>query len=234
MATAKNISVLFTDIVGSTELSMTMSVEENDHLIRTHFALLRQCVARNGGTEVKSLGDGIMAVFPTASGALSCAVAMQQAVDRDNRTERRSVGLRVGLSAGEATLDRGDYYGDPVIEASRLCARAEGGQILLADLVRATAGRRAPYQFTSLGELELKGLRDPVPTLALGWEPVLDDGTAARVPRPSRARRRLWSRPPPWGQRPRGRDGPAQCAGAASGGRRRASGDPRRRRGRGG
>ena len=192
MATAKNISVLFTDIVGSTELSMTMSVDESDQLLREHFALLRQCVARSGGTEVKSLGDGIMAVFPTASGALDCAVGMQQAVDRDNRTARRSVGLRVGLSAGEATLDRGDYYGDPVIEASRLCARAEGGQILLADLVRATAGRRAPYEFTSLGELELKGLRDPVPTLALGWEPVLDEGTAEPVPLPSR----LSIRPP--------------------------------------
>ncbi len=186
MPTAKNISVIFTDIVGSTELSMSLSVEESDRLLRAHFALLRHCVTRSGGTEVKSLGDGVMAVFPTASSALACAVAMQQAVERDNRTERRSVGLRVGISAGEATLERGDYYGDPVIEASRLCARAQGGQILVADLVRATAGRRAPYEFISLGELELKGLRDPVPTLKVTWEPVQDEGMAERVPLPSR------------------------------------------------
>src|SRR5215469_16809936 len=110
VATVKNISTLFTDIVDSTALSMSLSVEESDRLLRTHFGLLRQWVARSGGTEVKSTGDGLMAVFPTASGALACAVAMQQAVELENRMGGPSVGLRVGISAGEATLERGDYY----------------------------------------------------------------------------------------------------------------------------
>jgi class 3 adenylate cyclase/tetratricopeptide (TPR) repeat protein len=193
VATVKNISVLFTDIVGSTELSMSLSVEENDRLLRTHFALLRQWVARSGGTEVKSLGDGLMAAFPTASGALACAVAMQQSVERDNRMEGRSVGLRVGISAGEATLERGDYYGDSVIEAARLCTQADGGQILVADVVRATAGRRTPYDFISLGNLRLKGLRDPVLTLEVAWEPAREELISERVPLPSR----LEARPSP-------------------------------------
>lgn len=178
--------MLFTDIVGSTELSMSLSVEENDRLLRTHFALLRQCVARNGGTEVKSLGDGLMAVFTTASSALACAVTMQQSVERDNRLAGRSVGLRVGMSAGEATFERGDYYGDSVIEAARLCTEADGGQILVADVVRATAGRRTPYNFVSLGDLQLKGLRDPVLTLQVAWEPAHEELTSEQVPLPSR------------------------------------------------
>jgi tetratricopeptide (TPR) repeat protein len=127
-----------------------------------------------------------MAVFTTASGALACAVAMQQAVERDNRLERRSVGLRVGMSAGEATSERGDYYGDSVIEAARLCTEADGGQILVADVVRATAGRRTPYDFVSLGNLELKGLRDPVLTLEVAWEPAHEELISERVPLPSR------------------------------------------------
>ena len=74
---------------------------------------------------------------------------MQQAVDRDNAKAERSLGLRVALSAGEATKEDGDYFGEPVVEAARLCARAEGGQILVADVVRANAGRRSPHAFTS-------------------------------------------------------------------------------------
>ena len=146
MAVIENITVLFTDLVGSTELVSSLSPEAGDEVRRRHFSALRQAITETGGTEVKNLGDGLMVVFSTASAALACAVAMQQAVDRDNRTRGASPG-----PAGRAQRRRGhprdadDYFGDPVIEAARLCARAEGGQILAADLVRAMAGRRSPH-----------------------------------------------------------------------------------------
>ena len=75
-----------------------------------------------------------------------------------------------------------------MIEAARLCARAEGGQILAADLVRANAGRRSPHTFSPLGELELKGLPEPIPTLEIAWEALGEDIDAATsvVPLPSR------------------------------------------------
>jgi len=184
VAATENVTVLFTDMVGSTELALSVSVEASDELRRAHFTLLRRAVTTSGGSEVKSLGDGLMAVFPTASAALNCAVAMQQAVDRDNRRSDRPVGLRVGVSAGETTVENGDFFGDPVIEAARLCAQAIGGQILVADLVRATAGRRAPYEFSPVGPLQLKGLPEPLDTLAVGWEPLGD--VASRVPLPPR------------------------------------------------
>ena len=158
MASTENITVLFTDLVGSTELASSLSPEAGDEVRNKHFSALRQAIATSGGTEVKNLGDGLMVVFPAASAALSCAVAMQQIVHRDNAGAERPLGLRVGLSAGEATKEDDDYFGDPVIEAARLCAQAETGQILAADLVRASAGRRSAHTFTSLGELELKGL----------------------------------------------------------------------------
>jgi class 3 adenylate cyclase len=181
------VTVLFTDLVGSTELAAGLTREAGDELRRAHFSALRQAIARSAGTEVKTLGDGVMAVFPTASAALACAVAMQQAVDRDNASAAHPLGLRVGVSAGEVTREGDDYFGDPVIEAARLCARAEGGRILAAVLVRAMAGRRSPHRFSSLGALDLKGLPEPVETLEVGWEPLADvDKTTNAMPPPPR------------------------------------------------
>ncbi len=136
-------TILFTDQVGSTELSQLLSAEVADEVRRRHFSILRQAVEEAGGTEVKNLGDGLMAVFGSASAALACAVAMQQGVERDNRDCDHSVGLRVGLSGGEVSRENDDYFGDPVVEAARLCATCESGQVLATDVVRAMAGRRS-------------------------------------------------------------------------------------------
>ena len=132
---AENLVILFSDVVGSTELSHLQSAEDADELRRRHFAMLRQALTGAGGTEVKNLGDGLMVVFSSASAALDCAVAMQQAVEYDNRDRRHpAVGLRIGLSGGEVVPEDDDYWGDPVIEAARLCALCDGGQILAVDL----------------------------------------------------------------------------------------------------
>jgi len=179
--------VLFTDLVGSTELTSALTLEAATELRRKHFSMLRQAIAASGGTEVKNLGDGVMVVFPVASAALSCAVAMQQAIHRDNARAERPLGLRIGLSAGEVSRETDDYFGDAVIEAARLCAQADGGQILAADLVRALAGRRSPHAFSPLGRIKLKGLPEPIETLEIGWERLSDvEAAAGAMPSPSR------------------------------------------------
>ena len=181
-------TILFTDQVGSTELSQLLSAEAADEVRRGHFSILRQALAEAGGTEVKNLGDGLMVVFGSASAALACAVAMQQGVERDNRGREHSVGLRVGLSGGEVSRENDDYFGDPVVEAARLCATCESGQVLATDVVRAMAGRRSRHECRPLGELTLKGLSDPVETVEVLWEPLggADIDTGTRVPLPGR------------------------------------------------
>jgi len=186
VAATENVTVLFTDLVGSTELAAGLTQQEADELRRAHFSALRQAVTAAGGTEVKNLGDGLMVVFPIASAALSCGVAMQQAVDRDNRDSGRVLRLRVGISAGEVTREEDDYFGEPVIEAARLCGRADGGQILAAGLVRAMAGRRSSIVCSSLGALDLKGLPEPVETVEVGWESAEDGGAPTAMPLPPR------------------------------------------------
>ena len=186
MAVTETITVLFTDLVGSTEISYEISPEAADELLRTHFSVLRKAIAGSGGVEVKGLGDGVMVVFRSTSAALSCAVAMQQAVYRDNVGARHQLGLRVGLSGGEATMESGDYYGDPVIEAARLCALADAGQILAADAVRVMSGRRSPYLFERMGAVELKGVPEPVEVLQVRWEPLEELAAEDGVPLPAR------------------------------------------------
>jgi len=189
MAT-ENVTVMFTDLVGSTALSSSLAQEAADELRREHFSVLRQAVAESGGAEVKNLGDGLMVVFAAASAALGCAVAMQQAVEADNRNRDQAIGLRVGLSCGEVSIEEGaDYFGDPVVEAARLCARCESGQILAADVVRLMAGRRSKHECRPLGALELKGLPVPVEAVEVAWVPLSEAEIglgAGAVPLPGR------------------------------------------------
>ena len=183
MSSTQTVTVLFTDMVGSTELASRLSPQEADRVRQAHFSLLRQALAASGGTEVKNLGDGLMAVFGSPSGAVAAAVAMQQAVEQDNHRLAEPLGLRVAMSCGEVTVEDNDYFGDPVVEAARVCALCEGGQILVTETVKTLAGRRCPHPFSVLGDRELKGLPDAVTVCEVGWEPIAE---SAGMPLPDR------------------------------------------------
>jgi len=174
---------VFTDLVDSTATAARLGPGAAEELRQTHFRLLRGAVTASGGTEVKNLGDGLMVMYSSPSRALSGATGMQQAVEHHNRSASEPLGVRIGISVGEATEEDDDFFGDPVVEAARLCAAAEGGQILAADVVRALVGRHATQTFTDVGPLELKGLPEPVETVAVVWEPVTIAGS---VPLPGR------------------------------------------------
>jgi class 3 adenylate cyclase len=175
-------TVLFTDVVGSTEVRGRLGEEGADHLRRTHDRIVTRAVEANRGHVIKSLGDGLMAVFPSASNALAAAVAAQQALTRHNRSTAAHTPLdvRMGLSVGDVVFEGSDCFGTPVVEAARLCAAARGAQILSSELVRALAGTRGGHQFTPVGALQLKGLPLPLPTLEVEWE--LDDWRRAPLP----------------------------------------------------
>jgi class 3 adenylate cyclase/tetratricopeptide (TPR) repeat protein len=168
------VAILFTDVVGSTEAVARLGEERAEQLRQTHFALLREGIRAHAGTEVKNLGDGLMVAFGAASDAVACAVAMQLAVGRHNRRAGEPLAVRIGVAVGEATHEDSDYFGTPVIEASRLCARAEGGQILVTEMARALAGTRGGHRFEPLGPMELKGMPEAVPVHEVRWEAVAD------------------------------------------------------------
>lgn len=99
MGRTGTVSVLFTDIVGSTELLGRLGERDYDDVRRRHFTALRKALADHDGTEVKNTGDGLMAVFRSAVDAVDCAVAMQREA-LNVMSEGRPVAMRVGLSAG--------------------------------------------------------------------------------------------------------------------------------------
>ncbi len=174
------VTVLFTDIVGSTELMQRLGDDSYEQLRRQHFDLLRSQVAAFHGEEVKSAGDGLMAVFASAVNAVGCGVAMQQAAHRHNQEQHKTdaLQLRVGMDAGEPIRDDGDYYGTSVNVASRLSDGADGGQIIVSQLVRRLVGNRGGFDFHDLKPWALHGMPDPVPVCEVAWEPSSEDESA--------------------------------------------------------
>ncbi len=175
------VTVLFTDIVGSTELMQRLGDDRYDVLRRGHMELLREQVAAHRGDEVKSEGDALMAVFMSAVDATGCAVAMQQTIHREHEQfdDSEQLPLRVGLDVGEPIRDGHDYHGTPVVIASRLSNAADGGQILVSQLVQRLVGSRGGYLFHELEPRTLKGIDDPVHVCEVGWEPLSEDEPAA-------------------------------------------------------
>jgi class 3 adenylate cyclase len=177
------VALLFTDLVGSTELLDRLGDEQAEELRRVHFGLLRDVAFSHAGYEVKNLGDGLMVAFASTVDAAACAGAIQQAVDRHNRTGATPrLEVRVGLHAGEPIREGDDYFGAAVVVAKRLCDCAQGGQILTSELVRELVAGRGGFAFRSLGELALKGFSVPLAACELAWR----GAEASRIPLPER------------------------------------------------
>lgn len=178
-------TVLFTDMVGSTALRTRLGDAVADEVMASHDELLDRALETHGGLLVKRLGDGVLATFPSAVHALSAAVDVQRAVEAAARREPvRAFALRVGVSAGDVSVvGEDDVAGLPVVEAARLCAAAEGGQVLLSDVVRALVGSRAPGLLVPAGEVSVRGAREPVVAHRLQWSHGLRSGAAADLRR---------------------------------------------------
>jgi class 3 adenylate cyclase len=212
------VTLLFTDLVGSTELLARAGDEEAQRIFRAHHDLLAGAVAACGGEEVKWLGDGLMVAFASAAEAVQAAIAMQQSACRPVQGEQ--LAIRVGLNAGESLREAADYFGLPVVIARRLCDEAGAGQILCTDVVTGLLSGRQGFDFESIGFLELKGVPQPVVAYSVGYE------TTAAGLVPSRTRivgrdaelRRLHER---WSAAAAGRGGLLLLAGEAGIGKTR-------------
>ena len=129
------VTVLFTDIEGSTPMTERLGDKRAQEVLRTLNALIRQQIADHEGFEVKSQGDGFMVAFSSARRALECAIAIQQAMAAQRSQE--SVRVRIGLHTGEAIKEGEDFFGKSVILAARIASQAHGEQILVSSLLKA-------------------------------------------------------------------------------------------------
>ncbi|HKS90959.1 MAG TPA: AAA family ATPase, partial [Tepidiformaceae bacterium] len=168
-ARSQTTTILFTDLVSSTELLQRTGDEQAERIFKAHHRLLSSAVQEHGGHEVKWLGDGLMVAFDSTLDAVLCAIEMQQASARPTAGER--LAIRAGLNVGDAFIEESDFFGTSVVVARRLCDRAGAGQIFATDIVvRLLGDRGAAISTQDLGMLDLKGIAAPVPSVEVLYE----------------------------------------------------------------
>jgi class 3 adenylate cyclase len=161
-------AVMFTDIVGSTEMTARLGDAAALELVRAHDAVVRRELEVYGGREVKHTGDGIMASFDKVANAVRAAAAIQRGFAAFNAGASEPLSVRIGIHAGEPVEDQNDLFGSTVQLAARLCAEAEPDGIVLSGLVREMCGEDAE-RFVPLGERQLKGFAEKVPMFRFEW-----------------------------------------------------------------
>ena len=165
-------TVLFTDVAGSTRMVQRLGDAKGRAVLREHERITRESLKAHGGTEVKTMGDGFMASFSSATRALECAVALQRAFAEHNESAEEPIRVRIGLNAGEPIAEDEDLFGTAVILAARVAAKAEGGEILASNVVRELVAGKG-FLFSDRGDVALRGFEDPVRLYEVRW---LEDG----------------------------------------------------------
>jgi class 3 adenylate cyclase len=162
-------TVLFTDIAGSTSMTQRLGDAEAMKIIRAHDSLVRREIDARHGKVVKHTGDGTMASFPTASGAIHASMAIQKAFRAHNQSlPDRPIEVRIGMSAGEPVDEGQDLFGATVQLARRVCDAASAGQICVSNVVRELCLGKE-FTFADLGQATLRGFDEPVNLYEVPW-----------------------------------------------------------------
>ena len=152
------VTILFTDLEGSTELLNRLGDAEYQELLHVHNSLIRDLLVRYRGTEVKAMGDGFMIAFTSPREAAECAIEAQRSLaDRNAQFPEQPLRVRMGLNAGEVIREEGDFFGNMVVLASRIMDQASGGQILASDPFRKLLEGAEGLRFVDRGWKRLKG-----------------------------------------------------------------------------
>jgi class 3 adenylate cyclase len=161
-------TVVFTDVEASTSLTQRLGDEKGRAVLREHERITREALKAHSGSEVKTLGDGFMACFSSATGALECAIAIQRAFAEHNESAEERIRVRIGLNAGEPIAEDEDLFGTAVNMAARIAAKAEGGEILASNVVRELVAGKG-FLFSDRGDVVLRGFEDPVRLYEVRW-----------------------------------------------------------------
>ncbi len=168
-ATASGVrTILFTDLVSHTEMMSRLGDEKGRVVLREHEDVTRRLLNEHGGDEVKSMGDGFMASFGSVTKGVKCAIELQRAFARYSETGDEPLTVRVGLNVGEPIEDGGDLFGATVIMASRIAAKAEAGEILVANAVRELSAGKG-FLFADRGDFVAKGFEESVRVYEVRW-----------------------------------------------------------------
>jgi class 3 adenylate cyclase len=153
------VTILFSDIEGSTAINDRLGDVRWLELLRAHNRIVREQVEACGGFEVKAQGDGFMIAFASARRAIHCAQAIQEAISRElGHHPDGPIRVRIGLHTGEAIREQSDFYGRNVAVAARIADQARGGEIVASSVVKHLTESAGDISFGDAREVELAGL----------------------------------------------------------------------------
>jgi class 3 adenylate cyclase len=161
-------SVLFTDIVGSTDMTQQLGDAQAMQLVHLHDRIVRDALIAQSGREVKHTGDGIMAAFVSAAAAIRCGVQVQKMLQTHGTDGGHPLQVRIGVAAGEPVEHGNDLFGSTVQLSARLCSHAQPTQIVVSNVVAELCLGKG-VTFTDLGLVSLKGFAQPVRAHAVLW-----------------------------------------------------------------
>jgi eukaryotic-like serine/threonine-protein kinase len=164
------VTIMFSDIEGSTAMNERLGDKRWLELLREHNAIVRKQVKAHGGFEVKSAGDGFMVAFQSARKGLDCAIAIQRAFAAHYEKAEEPLKVRIGLHTGEAIKEGEDFFGKHVNLAARIAGQAQGGEILVSSLLKALVDSAGDIAWSESREVELKGLKGKHSVFQVAWE----------------------------------------------------------------
>lgn len=168
--TTSTVTILFTDMVGSTDLTQSIGDAAAQDVIRAHNYIVRAALSHHDGNEVKHTGDGIMASFEVPANAIEAAIEIQQrAIEHNHKWPKLPLGLRIGMNTGEPIIEENDYFGTTVQIAARVCAAAGLGQIWCSVDTKALLPQSFRYPTFSHGPQRLKGVKAPHELFEIAW-----------------------------------------------------------------
>lgn len=183
---ASDAAILFADVSGSTRLYHALGDRRARVLIGGCLILMKRAVEAHGGRVVKTIGDEVMALFPSGADAGAAAVAMQEAVAAEPWPPEGRLSIHAGLQTGAVVEEEGDVYGDAVNVAAFLTKEAKSGQIFTScEAWEAMTAGGFQAVTRQVGEAAVKGRADPVVMVELLWGEegemtVLGGGTFSR------------------------------------------------------
>jgi class 3 adenylate cyclase/ketosteroid isomerase-like protein len=157
-ATDGTITLVFTDIEGSTALNGSYGDEAWIKVLRAHNAVIERQTDAHGGTVVQRVGDGYMLVFPAARRALRAALAIQGEIRGTFDDPGSPIRVRMGVHTGEVIRDANEFFGQAVNYAARVAAAGGGGEILASNLVHDLVSADRSFTFGAPREVEMKGI----------------------------------------------------------------------------
>ncbi len=167
------VAVLFADVVGSTRLFELLGDVRARDMIATCIEVMRGATEKNAGTVIKTMGDEVMATFPSADDALSAAAQMQQQIAAHSqlKIDGHAVAIRIGCHFGPVVLENRDVFGSTVHTANRMTSQAKAGQIVTTS---ATVSQLSSDWKASVRQIDvatLRGQGNEVALFEVHWQP---------------------------------------------------------------